>query len=69
MGCREVAGAGSDVYENERTRAPGRSALPNTGLLPHIGSGTFETRDERGRICARAVVAVLNGKEPEHRLV
>ena len=65
----ELAGAGFDVYENEPVLAPGLSALPNTVLLPHIGSATFETRDQMGRICARAVVAVLNGKEPEHRLV
>jgi glyoxylate reductase len=45
------------------------SELDNTVLLPHIGSATIETRDEMGRMCARAVVAVLTGKEPENRVI
>jgi len=63
-----IAGAGFDVYEHEPALAPGLAEIENAVLLPHIGSATFETRDEMGRMCARAVVAVLSGQTPEHRV-
>ncbi len=66
---RRIAGAGLDVYEHEPELAPGLAALDNVVLLPHIGSATHEARDEMGRMCARAVVAVLTGQEPAHRVV
>jgi glyoxylate reductase len=65
---RRIAGAGFDVYENEPALAPGLSELGNVVLLPHIGSATMETRDRMGRMCAEAVIAVLTGKEPAHRV-
>ena len=65
---RRIAGAGFDVYENEPALTPGLSELENVVLLPHIGSATLETRDEMGRMCARAVIAVLTGKEPQCRV-
>lgn len=63
-----IAGAGLDVYEHEPALAPGLAALHNVVLLPHLGSATHEARDEMGRMCARAVVAVLTGQEPAHRV-
>lgn len=66
---KRIAAAGLDVYENEPALAPGLSELENAVLLPHIGSATMETRDEMGRMCARAVIAVLTGQEPAHRVV
>lgn len=66
--ARRIAAAGLDVYEREPGLEPGLSELPNVVLLPHIGSATHETRDEMGRMCARAVVAVLTGQEPRHRV-
>ncbi|MCC7507769.1 MAG: D-glycerate dehydrogenase [Planctomycetes bacterium] len=65
---RRIAGAGLDVYENEPALAPGLADLDNVVLLPHIGSATHEVRDEMGRMCARAVIAVLTGQEPAHRV-
>jgi glyoxylate reductase len=65
---RRIAAAGIDVYENEPSLAPGLAALDNVILLPHIGSATWQTRDEMGRMCARAVIAVLTGQEPQHRV-
>jgi glyoxylate reductase len=65
---RRIAAAGFDVYEDEPRLAPGLADLPNVVLLPHIGSATHETRDEMGRMCARAVIAVLTGNQPEHRV-
>ena len=66
---KRIAAAGLDVFENEPALAPGLSELDNVVLLPHVGSATFEVRDEMGRMCARAVTAVLTGKEPKHRVV
>lgn len=65
---RRIAGAGFDVFENEPALAPGLSELENVILLPHIGSATIETRDKMGQMCAEAVIAVLTGKEPRHRV-
>ncbi len=37
---RVIAGAGLDVFEDEPRLAPGLAELPNTVLLPHVGSAT-----------------------------
>ncbi len=60
--------AGLDVYEHEPALSSGLAQLENVVLLPHIGSATHETRDEMGRMCARAVVDVLSGRDPRHRV-
>lgn len=64
-----IAGAGLDVYENEPALAPGLAELKNVVLLPHIGSATHETRETMGLMCARAVIDVLQGREPKNRVV
>lgn len=43
-----IAGAGLDVYENEPAPHPSLLDLPNAILAPHIGSATFESRQEMG---------------------
>ena len=63
-----IAAAGLDVYEREPALADGLASLENVVLAPHIGSATHEARDAMGRLCVDAVVAVLQGAEPEHRL-
>ena len=40
--------AGIDAYNNEPNVDPRLTALPNTFLMPHIGSATRETRDAMG---------------------
>ena len=58
------AGAGLDVYENEPAVPEELAELPNTVLVPHIGSATRSTRDAMAELCADNVIAVLGGEEP-----
>jgi lactate dehydrogenase-like 2-hydroxyacid dehydrogenase len=43
-----LAAAGLDVFENEPNLNPAYRDLPNTFLLPHLGSATVETRNAMG---------------------
>lgn len=58
---RLIWGAGLDVYEHEPEIHPGLLTAPNTVLLPHITSATFETRRKMGMLAAGAVLNVLCG--------
>lgn len=60
-----IAGAGLDVYEFEPRMAEGLAALPNTVLLPHIGSATTSTRGNMALMAARNLLAMLAGEKPE----
>lgn len=64
-----LAGAGLDVYEHEPDVPTELVALPNTVLVPHIGSATRATRDAMAKLCARNVIAVLSGFEPPSPVV
>ena len=46
-----VSAAGLDVYKEEPNPDPRYKSLPNTFLLPHLGSATLETRNAMG-FCA-----------------
>jgi glyoxylate reductase len=59
-----LAAAGLDVYEHEPAVPEALVALPNTMLVPHIGSATRKTRDAMAALCADNVIAVLSGEEP-----
>jgi glyoxylate reductase len=59
-----LGAAGLDVYEDEPHVSPGLRQLPNTVLLPHLGSATGATRDAMARLCAENVIAVIEGREP-----
>ena len=59
-----LAGAGLDVYEFEPEIHQTLYGLKNVVLLPHIGSGTKETRSAMACIAANNVKAVLSGKKP-----
>ena len=43
-----VLAAGLDVYEGEPNIHPGYLDLPNTFLLPHLGSAAWEARNQMG---------------------
>ncbi len=56
-----LAAAGLDVYDGEPTVNPGLLALENVVLLPHMGSGTVETRDAMGMKVLDGIDGVLFG--------
>ncbi|GIV62173.1 D-glycerate dehydrogenase [Rhodocaloribacter litoris] len=65
-----IAGAALDVYEREPEVHPGLLELDRVVLAPHLASATVETRTEMASMCARAVLAVLDGEEKiPYRLV
>jgi glyoxylate reductase len=57
-----LAGAALDVYENEPVIHPDLLSLENVLLVPHLGSGTTETRMAMASLAVDNVVAVLGGK-------
>jgi glyoxylate reductase len=61
----QLSGAGLDVYEFEPRMAEGLAALPNTVLLPHIGSATDTTRTNMATMAARNLLAMLRNERPE----
>jgi lactate dehydrogenase-like 2-hydroxyacid dehydrogenase len=61
--------AGIDAYNNEPNVDPRLVALPNTFLMPHIGSATRETRDAMGFRALDNLDAFFGGREPGDRVV
>jgi glyoxylate reductase len=59
-----LGAAGLDVYEDEPHVPRELRELPNTVLLPHLGSATAATRAAMARLCAENVIAVIEGREP-----
>jgi lactate dehydrogenase-like 2-hydroxyacid dehydrogenase len=58
-----IAGAGLDVYEAEPKLSKGLSDLSNVVLLPHMGSGTTQTRVAMGE-CALANIRAFAENRP-----
>lgn len=59
-----VAAAGLDVYAGEPDVRPEYAALPNTFLLPHLGSATVETRCAMGFRALDNLDAIFSGRGP-----
>jgi glyoxylate reductase len=59
-----LAGAALDVYENEPAVHPDLLTLENVLLVPHLASGTTETRTAMADLAADNVLAVLGGRPP-----
>jgi glyoxylate reductase len=60
---KRIFSAGFDVYEGEPKINSSLYKLDNVVLLPHIGSATFETRDNMSILAAKNVIAVLSGQK------
>jgi glyoxylate reductase len=59
-----LSGAALDVYEHEPTVHPDLLPLENVLLVPHLASGTTETRTAMADLAVNNVVAVLAGRPP-----
>jgi glyoxylate reductase len=59
-----IAGAALDVFENEPAVHPDLLTLENVLLVPHLASGTTETRTAMADLAADNVIAVLAGRPP-----
>jgi len=59
-----LAGAALDVYENEPAVHPDLLSLENVLLVPHLGSGTTETRTAMADLAVDNVLAILDGRPP-----
>lgn len=59
----KISGVGLDVYEGEPAFSPGYLNLPNAFLLPHIGSGTVDTRNAMGFRALENLDAVFAGRD------
>ena len=59
-----LGATGLDVYEDEPHAPRELRELPNTVLLPHLGSATETARDAMARLCVENVIAVIEEREP-----
>ena len=64
----QIGAAGLDVYRGEPALDARYRELPNTFLLPHLGTATLETREAMGFRALHNVDAVLAGREPPDRV-
>lgn len=60
----KILAAGLDVYVNEPNISPEFQSLPNTVLLPHVGSASQYTRSKMGQLTVDNLLAFLAGKPP-----
>ena len=66
--AKQIFAAGLDVYEDEPRLAAGLAELDNAVLLPHIGSGTEQTRSVMGGLMATNIIAALRGEAPPNKV-
>jgi len=57
-----IRGAGLDVFENEPQIPAGLMTSDKVVLLPHIGSGTHETRQAMANLCVGNIAAHFDGR-------
>jgi glyoxylate reductase len=65
---RIIAGAALDVFEQEPRVHPKLLEMENVTLLPHIGSGSSETRERMGFVAVQNIFAALRGESPPNIL-
>ncbi len=66
---RGIAGAGLDVFEHEPAIHPRLLELPNVVLLPHMGSATFEARQEMGEKVITNIRVFADGHRPPDQVL
>jgi len=65
----QLGGAGLDVYEHEPVVNPKLLGLPNVVLLPHMGSGSIETRTDMGEKVIINIRTWMDGHKPPDRVI
>jgi len=63
-----IFAAGLDVYEKEPQIEEKLFKLDNVILAPHIGSGSYETREAMAKLCCDSVVKVFKEEKPHNSL-
>ena len=58
---RKLYSAGLDVYEKEPELYPGLAELDNVVVCSHIGSATYQSREDMSLLAARSIVEILEG--------
>ena len=64
-----IAGVGLDVFSHEPAVDPRLLALDNVVLLPHIGSATYEGREESGARVIANIRAWADGHRPPDQVL
>ena len=65
----DIAGAGLDVFEHAPAVNPKLLALDNVVLLPHMGSATFEGRDDMGEKVVINIQPFVDAHTPPDRVI
>lgn len=65
----KLSGAGLDVFAEEPKVNPRLVALPNVVALPHLGSATFEGREEAGNKVIANIKAWADGHRPPDQVL
>ena len=66
---KEIFAAGLDVYEKEPEVFGKLLELDNVVLTPHTGSATTYARYKMSEMVAEDVIAILEGREPENKVL
>ncbi len=65
----KIAGFGTDVFENDKAfKESPLFEFPQYIATPYVAAETYENYAATGIATARAIIAVLDGKEPDNRL-
>jgi len=65
---RMIFAAGLDVYEYEPKIEEELFKLDNVVLAPHIGSGSYATREAMAKLCCDSVLKVFTGETPHNKV-